>query len=86
MLLDWVDSSSCIGLSLARTSLFFREGLFLYAITGGSGKMELSSLLFLISVQCFLIICLSLLVSSQNCVTKSPFFNVFVFFFVRIRS
>ena len=34
---NWVVSS--VGLSLARTSLCFREGLFLYAITGGSGKI-----------------------------------------------
>ena len=30
---------SSIGLSLARTSLFFKEALFLYAITGGSGNI-----------------------------------------------
>ena len=51
---DWVILS--VGFSLARTSLFFREGLFLNAITGGSGKMELRVLLFRISFQCFLII------------------------------
>ena len=34
---EWVISS--IGLSLARTSFCFREGLFLYPIMGGSGKM-----------------------------------------------
>ena len=37
---NWVVSS--VGLSLAQTSLCFREGLFLYAITGGSGKIQLS--------------------------------------------
>ena len=57
---------SAIGFSLARTDFCFREGLFLYAITGGSGKIDLSVLLFLI-------ICLSLLASSQNCVTKTNF-------------
>ena len=46
-----------MGLSLAQTSLCFREGLFLYAITGGSGKIQLSVLLFWINFQCFLIIC-----------------------------
>ena len=56
---------SAIGFSLARTNFCFREGLFLYAIPGGSGKTDLSVLLFLISFQCFLIICLSLLASSQ---------------------
>ena len=49
---------SAIGFSLARTNFCFREGLFLYAITGGSGKIDLSVLLFLISI------CLSLLASS----------------------
>ena len=37
---NWVVSS--VGLSLARTSLCCREGLFLYAITGGSGEIQLS--------------------------------------------
>ena len=60
---------SAIGFNLARTNLF-QGRLFLYAITGGSGKMDLSVSLFFINFQCFLIICLSLLASSQNCVTK----------------
>ena len=68
----WVVSS--IGLSLARTSFCFREGLFLYAIMGGSGKIEFSVSLVLINFQCFFIICLSLFASSQNCVTKTNFF------------
>ena len=34
---NWVASS--VDFSLARTSLCFREGWFLYAITGGSGKI-----------------------------------------------
>ena len=55
-----------IGFKLARTNLCFQEGLFLYAITGGSGKIWLSVLLFLISFQCFLITCLNLLALSQN--------------------
>ena len=42
---------------------------------GGSGKIEFSVLLVLISFQCFFfIICLSLFASSQNCVTKTSFF------------
>ena len=49
--------SGCIcsfsGLSFALTSLCFREGLFLYAMTGGSGKIPLNVLLFWISFQCF---------------------------------
>ena len=49
---DWVGSS--MDFSLARTSLCFREGWFLYAITGGSGKMRFSILLFLINFQCVL--------------------------------
>ena len=64
---------SAIGFNLARTNFCFRERLFLYAITGGSGKMDLSVSLFFINFQCFLIICLSLLASSQNCVTKTSF-------------
>ena len=56
---DWVVLS--VGFSLFWTSLFFfREGLFLNAITGGSGKMELKVLLFRNSFQCFLIICFRL--------------------------
>ena len=53
---NWLVSS--VGLSLARTNLCFKEGLFLYAITGGSGKIQLSVLSFWISFQCFLITCL----------------------------
>ena len=64
---------SAIGFNLARTNFCFRERLFLYAITGGSGKIDLSIVLFWISFQCFLITCLSLLASSQNCVTKTSF-------------
>ena len=41
------------GFSLARTSFFLREGLALYAITGGDGKVWLSSV-FLTSAQCVL--------------------------------
>ena len=36
---------SSIGFSFARTSLCRRDGLFLYVITGGSGKMWLNVLL-----------------------------------------
>ena len=36
------------GYSLALTSFFFREGLALYAITGGAGKIWFSSVLFLL--------------------------------------
>ena len=42
VLSTWVLSSS-----FARTSLCCRDGLFLYAITGGSGKIWLNVLLFL---------------------------------------
>ena len=45
VLSTWVLSSMCF--SFARTSLCRRDGLFLYAITGGSGKMWLNILLFL---------------------------------------
>ena len=38
---------SSIRFSFARTSLCHRDGLFLYAITGGSGKIWLNVLLFL---------------------------------------
>ena len=65
----WVGSS--MDFNLARTSLCFKEGLFLYAITGGSGKIWFSVLLFWINFQCFLSICLSLWASSQNCVTET---------------
>ena len=41
---NWVGSS--MDFSLARTSLCFKEGWFLYAITGGSGKMRFSTSLF----------------------------------------
>ena len=42
-------SVSFIGFNLARTNLCFREGLFLYVITGGSGKIWLSVPLCLIN-------------------------------------
>ena len=58
VLSTWMLSS--VGFSFARTSLCRRDGLFLYAITGGSGKIWLNVLLFWISFQCFLSICLSL--------------------------
>ena len=35
-----------IGLSFALTNLFFKEGLALYAITGGEGNILFSSVLF----------------------------------------
>ena len=73
---------SLICFTLALTNLFLREGLFLYAITGGSGKILFSVLLFLISFQCFLIICFSLCVSSQKCVTKTNFLVFCVAFFL----
>ena len=72
---------SFMGLSFALTSLCFREELFLYAITGGSGKICRSVLLLRISFQCSLMISLSLLASSQNCVTKTNFFAVFFWLF-----
>ena len=75
---DWVFFS--IGFSLALSSLCFRDGLFLYAITRGSGKIRFNALLFLINFQCSLIICLSLLASSQNCVTNTNFFLLSVDF------
>ena len=72
MSFNWVVSSMVF--SLARTSFCFKEGLFLNAITEGSGKIELRVLSFWIDFQCFLIICFSLVASSQNCVTKINFF------------
>ena len=36
---------SSMGLSSARTSFFLKDGLFLYAITGSSGKIFFSMLL-----------------------------------------
>ena len=71
-----------MGFSLAWTSLFFREGLFLNAIIGGSGKVELRVLLFQISFQCFLIICFSLWILSQNYVMKTNFFLLSLGFFL----
>ena len=62
-----------VGLSFALTSLCFREGLFLYAITGVSWKMSRSVLFLRINFQCFLMMSLSLLASSQNGVTKANF-------------
>ena len=59
------------GFILARTSFFLREGLALYAITGGDGKIWFSSALFLINVQCFRKIPLILFISSVHCVTKT---------------
>ena len=44
VLSTWVLSS--IGFSFAQTSLCRRDGLFLYPITGGSGKIWLNVLLF----------------------------------------
>ena len=70
-----------MGFSLARTSLCFKEGLFVNAITGGSGKIRFNVSSFLISFQCFFIICLSLWASSQNCVTKTNFFLLSLGFF-----
>ena len=60
---DWVFFS--IGFSLALTSLCFRDELFLYTITGGSGKIRF-------------IVCLSLLASSQNCVMNTNFLLILV--------
>ena len=77
---------SPIDFNLARTSLFLREGLFLYVTTGGSGKILFSVLFFWISSQCFLIICFSLGASSQNCVTNTSFcilFCLVVLFWIR---
>ena len=51
-------------------------GWLLYAITGGSGKMRFSTLLFLINFQCFVSICLSLWALSLKCVTKTNFFSL----------
>ena len=42
VLFAWVVSS--IGFNFARTNLCRRDGLFLYAITGGSGKIRFSSI------------------------------------------
>ena len=58
VLSTWVLSS--IGFSFARTSLCRRDGLFLYAITWGSGKIWLNVLFFWTNFQCFLSIFLSL--------------------------
>ena len=59
------------GFSLARTSFFLREGLALYAITGGAGKIWFSSVLFFfINFQCFLKILLILFISSEYCVAN----------------
>ena len=58
------------GFSLALTSFFFREGLALYAITGGAGKIWFSSVLFFINFQCFLKILLILFISSEYCVAN----------------
>ena len=74
----WFVISVCC--SLALTSLFFREGWFLYTIIGGSGKISFNVWLFLIDFQCFFIICLSLCKSSQKFVIKTSF----VFFFVQV--
>ena len=60
-------SVGCNGLSLVLTSLFFKEGFALQAITSGDGKICFRYLLFLISVQCFLILWIS---SVYYCVTK----------------
>ena len=42
-----------IGFNLACTNLFLMDGLFLYAITGGSVKIFFNILLFWVSLQCF---------------------------------
>ena len=70
--------SSCF--SIAWTSFFLREGLALYAITGGDGKMWLSSVLFLISAQCFLKI--FLILSSEYCVVKISLLGCLVLTFL----
>ena len=70
------------GVSFARTSFFLREGLALYAIMGGEGKMLLNSTLFFISGQCFLKIPLIPLISSENCVTKTSLLGCCVLAFL----
>ena len=60
---------------------FLREGLALYAITGGDGKMWLSSV-FLISAQCFLKILLILFMSSEYCVAKISLLGCLVLTFL----
>ena len=74
---------SAIGFNLARTNFCFRERLFLYAITGGSGKMDLSVSLFFINFQCFLITCLS---KSIGIVTEMCDKNQFLFLGFRYLS
>ena len=93
MIVSWL--SSCVfrsgigfgfvwssGFSLARTSFFLREGLALYAMTGGDGKMWLSSVLFLMSIQCFLKILLILFMSSEWCVAKISLLGCLVITFL----
>ena len=50
----WVVSST--GFNFAQTNLCCRGGLFLYAITGGSGKIRFRILLFWINFQCFFVL------------------------------
>ena len=63
-----VCAISSIDFSFAHTSLFRREGLPLYAIIGGF--RNISTMCF-ISFQCFIRICFSLVVSSQNWVMNT---------------
>ena len=60
-----------IGLSLALTSFFLREGFALYAIIGGDGNMCFRYWLFFINFQCSLEICLILWMSSVYRVTNT---------------
>ena len=69
-------------LVLLGLAFFLREGLALYAIAGGDGKMWLSSVLFLISAQCFLKILLILFMSSEYCVAKISFLGYLVLTFL----
>ena len=75
--MGWVSGRVCgmssIGFSLALTSFFIKDGLHLYAITGGVGNISLSVLFCWTGFQCCFIICLSLWASSQNWVTKINF-------------
>ena len=48
------------GFSLAQTSFFFKEGLVLYAIIGGVGKIWFRSVLFLINFQEYCVAYMSL--------------------------
>ena len=69
-----------MGLSLALTSFFLKEGFARYAIIGGDGNMCFKYWLFFINFQCLLKIRLILWMLSVYCVTNiSLSVGVFVF-------